>query len=70
MWSFDSCQIRVHADQNQMTLSQDQVSTQRGYVFFKFPFDKFLVFNTSQAQLQVDFFALCNGYKFIVSSKL
>ena len=53
-----------------MTVSQDQVSTQRGYVFFKFPSDKFLVFNRSQAQLQVDFFALCNGYKFIVSSKL
>ena len=53
-----------------MTVSQDQVSTQRGYVFFKFLSDKFLVFNRSQAQLQVDFFALCNSYKFIVSSKL
>ena len=38
-------------------------------VFLTFCADKFLVFNWSQAKLQLDFLAI-HGYKFIVWSKL
>ena len=34
LWSIDSCQNRVSADQYPLTVSQAQVSTQRGQVLF------------------------------------
>ena len=35
LWSIDSCQNRVHADQYHLAVSQAQVPTHRGRVFFK-----------------------------------
>ena len=35
LWSIDSCQIKVSADQFHMIISRAQVGTQRGQVFFK-----------------------------------
>ena len=46
----------VSVDQYHLTVSLVQVSTHRGYVFFKVSADKLVVFNGSQAQLYVDFF--------------
>ena len=34
LWSIDSCQSKVSADQYHMSLSPAQVSTHRGFVFF------------------------------------
>ena len=34
LWSIDSCQNRVYADQYHLTVSRAQVSTHRGRVFF------------------------------------
>ena len=34
LWSIDSCQNKVSADQYHMSLSRAQVSTHRGFVFF------------------------------------
>ena len=35
LWSIDSCQNRVSADQYYITVSRAQVLTQRGQVFFE-----------------------------------
>ena len=35
LWSIDSCQIKVSADQYQMSTSRAQVGTHRGKVFFE-----------------------------------
>ena len=35
LWSIDSCQNRVSADQYQLTVSRAQVWTHRGQVFFE-----------------------------------
>ena len=35
LWSIDSCQNRVSADQYHLTVSRAQVSTHRGQVFFE-----------------------------------
>ena len=35
LWSIDSCQNRVSADQYHLTISRAQVSTHRGQVFFQ-----------------------------------
>ena len=56
LWSIDSCQNMVSVDHYHFTVSLVQVSTHRGYVFFKVSADKLVVFNGSQAQLYVDFF--------------
>ena len=58
LWSIDSCQIRVSADQYHLTVSRVQVSPIEVTCFLKFSRDKLLIFNWSQAQLQVDFFAI------------
>ena len=51
LWSIDSCQNRVSAEQSQMTVSRSQLSIPRGHVFFlKFSADQLLAFNRSQAQ--------------------
>ena len=71
LWSIiiDSCQNRVSADQYHITVLQTQVSSRRGCVFLKLSADKLLVFNLSQAQLQVVvFFTMVT--KFIVWGKL
>ena len=50
LWSIDSCQNGVSAEQSQMTVSRSQLSIPRGHVFFlKFSADQ-LAFNRSQAQ--------------------
>ena len=71
LWSTDSCQNKVFADQYHMTVLQVQFSTHQVYVFFlSYPLD----FNWSQAQLQMDFFAMVTSlllevnYKFISGS--
>ena len=46
------------AGQYHMTILRAQVLPHRGNVFFKLYDDKLLVFNWSQAQLQVDFFVM------------
>ena len=46
------------AGQYYMTILRTQVLPHRGNVFFKLSDDKLLVFNWSQAQLQVDFFVM------------
>ena len=35
LWSIDSCQNKVSADQYHLTVSRAQVSTHRGRVFFE-----------------------------------
>ena len=35
LWSIDSCQNRVSAEQSQMTVSRSQLSIPRGHVFFE-----------------------------------
>ena len=55
LWSIDSCQNRVSADQYNMTVSWAQVLTQWDYVFFMLSVDKLPVLNWLQAYLQVDF---------------
>ena len=71
LWSTDSCQNRVVADQYHMTVLRVQFSTHQGYVcFWSYPLD----LNWSQAQLQMDFFAMVTSlllevnYKFISGS--
>ena len=50
LWSIDSCQNKVSADQYHLTVSRAQVSTHGGQVFFlKLSADKVLVFKWSQA---------------------
>ena len=44
--------------------ARTQVSTHRGYVLRKSTADILLVFNRSQAQLQVDFFAMITSFLF------
>ena len=57
-WSIDSCQNKVSADQNHMTVSFAQVPTSsRTCVPFKFSADQFSAFNWSQSQTHV-FFSL------------
>ena len=66
LWSTDSCQNRVFADQYHMTVLQVQFSTHQGYVFFwSYPLD----FNWSQAQLQMDFFAMVTSLLLEVNYK-
>ena len=36
LWSIDSCQIKVSADQYHMTISRAHIQTHRGKVFFEF----------------------------------
>ena len=65
LWSTDSCQNRVFADQYHMTVLQVQFSTHQGYVFF---------WSYPQDQLQMDFFAVVTSlplevnYEFISGS--
>ena len=75
LWSIDSCQIRVSADQYHLTVSRVQVSPIEVTCFLKFSRDKLLIFSWSQAQLQVDFFAIVTSlslfevnYKFFIVS--
>ena len=56
LWSSDSCQNRVSADQHHLTVSRAQVSTHRDRVFLKLSADKLLVFRWSQAQIFYTFF--------------
>ena len=56
LWSTDSCQNRVSADQHHLTVSRAQVSTHRDRVFLKLSADKLLVFRWSQAQVFLYFF--------------
>ena len=62
--SIDSCQNRISADWYHITVLLAQVLSRRGWVFLKLSADKLLVFNLSQAQLQVVFFTMVT--KFIV----
>ena len=48
LWSIDSCQNRVSADQYHTTLSWAQVLTHRGHYFLRLSTDKLLVFQWSQ----------------------
>ena len=61
LWSIDSCQNKVSADQYHLTVSRAQVSTHPGRTFFflKLSPDKLLVCKWSPAQ--VNFF--CNSYE-------
>ena len=64
LWSIDSCQNRVSADQYNMTVSRAQVSTHWDYVFFfMLSVDKLPVLYWLQALTSSGF--CCNGYKFI-----
>ena len=45
LWSIDSCQNRVSADQYHLTVPRAQVSTHRGRVFLKLSADKLPVSN-------------------------
>ena len=61
LWSIDSCQNRVSADQHHLTVSRAQASTHRVWVFFlKLSADKLLVFKWSQAQ--ICFLKICMKY--------
>ena len=51
LWSIDSRQNRVSADQYHLTVSRAQVSTHRGRIFLKLSADNLLLFKWSQAQV-------------------
>ena len=51
LWSIDSCQNRVFADQYHLTVSRAQVSTHRGRVFFEVIRWQITSFKWSQAQV-------------------
>ena len=51
LWSIDSCENRVSADQYHMKVSRAQVSTHRGGFFWSYPLTGYLVFKWSQAQV-------------------
>ena len=53
LWSINSCQNRVSADQYHLSVSRAQVSTHRSQVFFfKLSASKLLIFKWLQAQVQ------------------
>ena len=51
LWSIDSCQNKVSADQYHLAVSRAEVSTHAGRIFLKLSADKLLVFRWSQAQV-------------------
>ena len=51
LWSIDTCQNRVSADQYYLTIPRDQVSTNRGRVFFEVIRWQITSFKWSQAQV-------------------
>ena len=55
LWSIDSYQNRVSADQYHLTVSRAQVSTHQGQVILKLSADSLLVFKWSQAQILLKF---------------
>ena len=56
LWSIDSCQNKVSADQYHLTGSQAQVSTHRGQVFFwSYPLARYLFSN--DRRLKFNFFS-------------
>ena len=60
LWSTDSCQNKVSADQYHLSVSRAQVSTHRGRVFFwSYPLTRFLFSN--DRRLKFNFFL--NSYK-------
>ena len=68
LWSVDNCQNRVSADQYHITILRAQESTIWGYMFFlELSTNKLAVFNWSQAQLQVNFFAMFTSLSFEVN---
>ena len=69
LWSIDSCQIRVYADQNKMTVAMAQVPAHRGHNFFRFFADQLLAFNWSQAR-DFMFFQLVLGPSLKLSTDL
>ena len=55
LWSIDSCQNKVSADQHHLTLSRAQVSTHRGQVFFwSYPLTRYWFSN--DRRLRFNFF--------------
>ena len=59
LWSIDSCQNKVSADQYHLTVSRAQVSTHRGQVFFwSYPLTRYWFLN--DGRLKFNFF-----FKFI-----
>ena len=58
LWSIDSCQNRVSADQYHMILLRAQVSTHPGYLFFE-------VLRCQVTTFQLIAGSTCNGYKFM-----
>ena len=73
LWSIDSCQNRVCADQYHMTVFQSWAHVSqvplRIHTFLKNFADKFPVFNWLQAQLQLDFFVIVTSLLFEVNYK-
>ena len=66
--SVDNCQNRVSADQYHITVLRAQESTIWGDMFFfELSTNKLPVFNWSQAQLQVDFFAMFTSLSFEIN---
>ena len=73
LWSIDSCQNRVSAEQYHLTVPRAQVLTHRGQVFLKLSADSLLVFKWSQAQVLFfnSFeicFVLCRTIKILISN--
>ena len=77
LWSIESCQNRVSADQYHLTVSRAQVLTHRGRVciFLKLSADKLLVFKWSHAQVQFFLihmkyvvFYMCHTIKILISN--
>ena len=69
LWSIDSCQNSVSADQYHMTVLRSQVSTHRGYViFWRLSAHKFNnTFQLISRSTPSGF--LCDGFKFIFGNK-
>ena len=61
LWSIDSCQNKVSADQHHLTVSRAQVSTHRGQVFFwSYPLTRYWFSN--DRRLKFNFFKIHMKY--------
>ena len=55
LWAIDTCQNKVSADQNHVTLSRAQVyNSSRSRVFFKLTADQMLIFHKIAGSCQVN----------------
>ena len=68
LWSIDSCQNRVSADQYHLTVSRAQVSTHRGQVFFEVIRWQGTGFQMIAGSSLIFFLFMCRTIKILISN--